>query len=342
MIRLITGYAGVGHVTSADAGRFNAGVCGCEAYVMQTGDMFAYTLKSNNEIEIGSGDLVDQGRHFSIPNNASETLEIENGMQNRTRYDAVVMRYTKSSDTGIESASIHIVRGTDVTKGTTPAYPELTHGDIFAGELIDDIPLYYIKITDLNIDAVEQAFKVMPSLTSVADVIYPIGSVYMSMSDTSPAVLFGGKWKQLKDTFLYAAETTGKTGGSKEIKITDNNLPEHTHEIEPHQHMIPAHSHNAEIKQAGGHTHTTKRKKLAATGTARYVPYVSTSSIADSSVDEIKTSSAGAHTHQITIYDSGAKPTEEGGTKQTRPTGKGAPISYMPPYTTVHMWVRTE
>lgn len=219
MIRLITGYAGVGHVTSADAGRFNAGVCGREAYVMQTGDMFAYTLKSNNEIEIGSGDLVDQGRHFSIPINSSETLEIENGMQNRTRYDAVVMRYTKSSDTGIESASIHIVRGTDVTKGTTPAYPELTHGDIFAGELIDDIPLYYIKITDLNIDAVEQAFKVMPSLTSVADVIYPIGSVYMSMSDTSPAVLFGGKWKQLKNTFCMRRKFRKKLAVARRLKL---------------------------------------------------------------------------------------------------------------------------
>ena len=59
MIRLITGYAGVGHVTSADAGRFNAGVCGREAYVMQTGDMFAYTLKSNNEDRELSDIIID-------------------------------------------------------------------------------------------------------------------------------------------------------------------------------------------------------------------------------------------------------------------------------------------
>ena len=105
---------------------------------------------------------------------------------------------------------------------------------------------------------------------------------------------------------------------------------------------MPTHSHDAQIENAGGHTHTTKRKKLAATGTARYVPYVQTSSLGDTSVDEINTSKAGAHTHKITIYESGGQPTEEGGAGSTLPAGKGAPISYMPPYTTVHMWVRTE
>lgn len=340
MIRLITGYAGVGHVTSADAGRFNAGVCGRGAYVMQTGDMFAYTLKSNNEIEISSGDLVDQGRHFSIPNNSSETLEIENGMQNRTRYDTVVMRYTKSSDTGIESASIHIVRGTDVTKGTTPVKPELTHGDIFAGELIDDIPLYYIKITDLNIEAVEQAFKVMPALASVADVIYPVGSIYMSMASTNPALLFGGTWAPIRDHFLIGDTKSGRTDGSKEIQIQPANLPPHTHTIRPHIHEVPKHTHRVEISTAGAHTHSFSKIKQAATGTARYVPE-KPGAAASSTSGTITTSKEGAHTHIATVQACAEFVTTETKLTTDENTGTAKPIRIMPPFLTVYMWQRT-
>ena len=44
-IELITGYAGEGHVSSADAGRFNAGVCGTGKYVLGTGTKFAYSVE---------------------------------------------------------------------------------------------------------------------------------------------------------------------------------------------------------------------------------------------------------------------------------------------------------
>lgn len=49
------------------------------------------------------------------------------------------------------------------------------------------------------------------------DMVYPIGSLYMSMKDTSPASLFGGTWEQIKDRFIYAngdATTPGTLGGS--------------------------------------------------------------------------------------------------------------------------------
>ena len=49
------------------------------------------------------------------------------------------------------------------------------------------------------------------------DIAYPVGSIYLSVNDTSPAELFGGTWEQLKDRFLLAAGDTyaaGTTGGS--------------------------------------------------------------------------------------------------------------------------------
>lgn len=50
--------------------------------------------------------------------------------------------------------------------------------------------------------------------TKLIDVIYPIGSIYMSFNSTSPADLFGGTWEQITDRFLYCADSSGTTGGS--------------------------------------------------------------------------------------------------------------------------------
>ena len=65
--------------------------------------------------------------------------------------------------------------------------------------------------------------------TDILKSIYPVGSIYTSMTSTNPATLFGfGTWTQIKDRFLYCATSSKSTGGSK--KITIENLPAHTHE----------------------------------------------------------------------------------------------------------------
>ena len=49
------------------------------------------------------------------------------------------------------------------------------------------------------------------------DAIYPVGSIYMSVNNVNPSVLFGGTWEQIKDTFLLSAGDT-YNAGSKGIK----------------------------------------------------------------------------------------------------------------------------
>ena len=64
------------------------------------------------------------------------------------------------------------------------------------------------------------------SIYGIAGKIYPIGSIYMSVNDTSPASLFGGTWEQLKDRFLLGADGTyaaGATGGSADAKLINHN-----------------------------------------------------------------------------------------------------------------------
>ena len=64
----------------------------------------------------------------------------------------------------------------------------------------------------------------------IFDLIYPIGSIYMSINATSPATLFGGTWEQIKEKFLYTASSgaTG-TGGSSTATLSKENIPSHNH-----------------------------------------------------------------------------------------------------------------
>ena len=62
-------------------------------------------------------------------------------------------------------------------------------------------------------------------ITDLINVIYPVGSIYMSVNSTSPATLFGGTWTQIEDTFLLACGSTysnGATGGSKDAVVVSH------------------------------------------------------------------------------------------------------------------------
>ena len=66
------------------------------------------------------------------------------------------------------------------------------------------------------------------------DIVYPVGAIYMSVSEISPAILFGGTWEQIQNRFLLAAGssyTAGDTGGEATHTLTKNEMPTHSHEI---------------------------------------------------------------------------------------------------------------
>ena len=64
---------------------------------------------------------------------------------------------------------------------------------------------------------------------------YPVGAIYMSIFDTSPASLFGGTWERLKDRFLLAAGDTYEAltmGGEAEHTLTVDEMPKHNHDFQ--------------------------------------------------------------------------------------------------------------
>ena len=65
------------------------------------------------------------------------------------------------------------------------------------------------------------------------DFIYPIGSIYMTVSSTNPQVLFGGTWTRVAngrclvgvDTLQSEFDRVEKTGGEKTHQLTIEEIP---------------------------------------------------------------------------------------------------------------------
>ena len=63
-------------------------------------------------------------------------------------------------------------------------------------------------------------------------ILYPIGSIYMSVNSTDPGKLFGGKWEQITGRFLYCTTTSKILGGDTttgSTTLTIDQIPPHTH-----------------------------------------------------------------------------------------------------------------
>ena len=69
---------------------------------------------------------------------------------------------------------------------------------------------------------------------TLIDLIYPVGSIYMSVNATSPNLLFGGEWRQITDKFLLGAGGSypvNSSGGETMHKLTIDEMPKHRHSM---------------------------------------------------------------------------------------------------------------
>lgn len=88
----------------------------------------------------------------------------------------------------------------------------------------------------VNIKNTAGDWEEMPALQGNPDdfinLVYPVGSIYMSVNDVSPSTLFGGSWEKIEDTFLLASGSTfalGQTGGEINHTLTIDEMPSHSH-----------------------------------------------------------------------------------------------------------------
>ena len=68
------------------------------------------------------------------------------------------------------------------------------------------------------------------------DLIYPIGSIYLTVSSVNPSKLFGGTWEKISGGYLYACDNdisnSSYTGTSTQSHtLTISEMPNHQHSI---------------------------------------------------------------------------------------------------------------
>ncbi|EAX89026.1 hypothetical protein TVAG_357640 [Trichomonas vaginalis G3] len=164
--------------------------------------------------------------------------------------------------------------------------------------------------TYVNDELVKKADKteLQTLKTEILQTVYPIGSIYTSMNSTRPEVVLGfGTWTQIVDRFLYCANSSKETGGSK--TISGENLPAHSHYVD------------LSTSQAGWHKHRfwdwSAMKKGKGYDVKDNVQFAINCFWGS-------TQGEGNHTHRVSGY--------------TQTTGQSK--DYMPPYMTVNAWYR--
>ena len=183
---IITGYTGSPHVTAEQDRDVNIGIFGAESYVLRTGSRLKAEVSSNNEIKVRDGVIMHQGCAASIKKNTYDSLTIANGSQGMKRVDLIVARYSRDQNTKEESLVLKVIQGTPKESG--PAVPGYTTGDIQAGDLIADMPLYQVTLNGLNTTEVKQLFATQDSIAELSSNLTKANNILTNMESNLMAI----------------------------------------------------------------------------------------------------------------------------------------------------------
>lgn len=95
-----------------------------------------------------------------------------------------------------------------------------------SAEVYDKSDKLIAKLDNTGVKTYGDSFKINDK--NIFDMIYPVGSIYISINNVNPSVLFGGTWEQIKDMFLLGAGSTysaGSTGGEANHTLTQSEIP---------------------------------------------------------------------------------------------------------------------
>ena len=286
------------------------------------------------------------------------------------RIDTIIIE--SSTNTPVRAGRIYILKG---TAASAPVAPTLTNNDQVQQTPICDwlIPanattLESATMTDRRTYVCGRHKHKIQDIDEMMNIIYPVGSIYMSANNNNPSSLFGGTWiswgngkvpvgVDSNDPDFNAAE---KSGGSKKLQSHSHTFTGSTvtssANSASHVHEIPQLTGTA--VSAGAHTHPTQQGdhyvmssnstindeaggKIAETG---YV-YPAAPAGTDFTTDN-GTGSAGAHTHNVTtrISQTGGNSNNHTHTVAVtgtiKSTGEGTSQN-LQPYITCYMWKRT-
>lgn len=199
-----------GHVYAEDDAALFEGIFGKDG-VLNVGSKLAYErTEKANEIRIKDG-VVVCGGHIGRNRYADYTdVTISNGAAGYKRNDIIVARFTRTGAYGTDTYTINVVSGTR-TSGT-PVDPAITQEDVYAAGNRRELPLYRVKLNGTSIEAIEQMFKIIPTIPEIVNIdtaiqTYEENSWRVSYYNVSPTE----KYVRIERQFVNGLETRGFT-----------------------------------------------------------------------------------------------------------------------------------
>lgn len=194
-----------GEGTAADGGLHIAGVA--RARYSELGGLNSVTLKgywksvggsygAGETLTVGTVGLVTGNVEISTDRSYIALLVLTDSLGNSARYEENIPT---------ERVAFHLKEG-----GNGAAFGKVAETE-YVLELAED---WELKVKGKRL----------------LDLIYPVGSIYMSVNSASPDTLFGGTWVRLEDVFLLAAgakHSAGSTGGEESHTLTGSEMPSH-------------------------------------------------------------------------------------------------------------------
>ena len=161
-----------------------------------------------------------------------------------------------------------------------------------------------------NVVAEEEEIILNPEASEISalmNAVYPIGSIYMSVNATSPAILFGGTWEALGGRFLIGANEdymAGSTGGSANAII-----PYHNHNFTgtavTSGNQSANHTHSGTTgNQSANHTHSGTTGNQSANHT--HSGTTATAVAGSGGIRSVGTVGTNVHAGHVTGYSAGS------------------------------------
>lgn len=209
----------------------------------------------------------------------------------------------------------------------------------------------------------------------IVDLIYPVGSIYISMNSANPSTLFGGTWEAFgqgrvligagtgNDGSIDLSFAAGGTGGEYKHTLRTSEIPSHEHDFSgttaannrSHTHTYTkatgVQGHTLTIAEMPSHSHTMSRKPAGSAWNMQGTQWtnqfggVDNSGNIDTTANVNSTGGGGSHSHGLSTSSTNSDSESRNHTHTfngtTRSTGSERPHNNIQPYIVVYMWKRT-
>jgi len=204
-----------------------------------------------------ANEVTYNNRYYELPlenlffNVANLAVSIDGQVQDSTTYQVV-------QNNAILFNSQQTVSAVVTVSGYFATTKSKRIEDIEQKDNVQDLEIRNIKNGTTTVKNTENAQKIRAKggaykelASALLEMVYPVGSIYMSANSTNPSTFLGGEWTSWGEGKVPVGvntsdsdfATAGKEGGNKSVTLTIDQMPSHTHIQNPHTHTQESHNH---------------------------------------------------------------------------------------------------